>query len=55
MLCKIYIVIKKQILEYACLIWPYTVMTSSNTRMGVLGKDLTNFEKVQLVTAMIVS
>ena len=55
MLCKIYIVIKKQILECACLIWADTVMRSLNTRMGVLAKKLINFEKVQLVTALIVS
>lgn len=55
MLCRVYIVIKKQIHEYAYLIWPYMVMTSSNTSMVVLGKNLTNFEKVQLVTAVIVS
>ena len=55
MLCKIYNVIKKQIIECACLIWPDMVMRSSNTRMGVLGNNLINFGKVQLVTALIVS
>jgi hypothetical protein len=55
MLCKIYTVIKKQIIEWACLIWADTVMRSSNTRMGVLGNNLINFGKVQLVTALIVS
>jgi hypothetical protein len=55
MLCKIYTVIKKQIIEWACLIWADTVMRSSNTRMDVLGNNLINFGKVQLITALIVS